>query len=70
MRPFFIALIALCFVTTSCARRVVVSPKKQVTVVKNAPRNHQVVVVRGQRYYTWNGNHYKKTRQGYVLVRI
>ncbi|WP_420379324.1 DUF6515 family protein [Gilvibacter sp.] len=70
MRPFLLAIIALLMFTISCARPVVVNAKPQVTVVKTAPKNHRIVVVRGQRYYTWNGKHYKKTRQGYVLVRI
>ena len=70
MRPFLLAIVTLLMFTISCARSVVVTPSTQVTVVKTAPKNHQIVVVRGQRYYTWNGKHYKKTRQGYVLVRI
>ena len=39
-------------------------------VVKQAPRNHKVVVVKGQRYYIWGGKRYKKTRRGYVVVNI
>ena len=39
-------------------------------IIKKAPRNHKVVVVKGTRYYTWGGKHYKKTRRGYVVVRI
>lgn len=39
-------------------------------VVKHAPRNHKIVVVKGQRYYTWGGKRYKKTRRGYVVVNI
>jgi hypothetical protein len=26
--------------------------------------------VHGKPYYSWNGNHYKKTRKGFVLVRL
>lgn len=39
-------------------------------VVKQVPRNHKVVVIKGQRYYTWGGKRYKKTRRGYVVVNI
>ena len=39
-------------------------------IIKKAPRNHKVVVVKGTRYYTWGGKHYKKTRRGFVFVRI
>jgi len=44
--------------------------QSKTVVVKKAPRNHRVVVVKGKRYYTWGGKHYKKTRKGYVVVRI
>lgn len=39
-------------------------------VVKQAPRNHKVVVIKGKRYYTWGGKRYTKTRRGYVIVNI
>ncbi|MDJ0644822.1 MAG: hypothetical protein QNJ57_02460 [Flavobacteriaceae bacterium] len=39
-------------------------------VVKKAPRYHKVVVIKGKRYYTWNGKYYKKTRRGYVVVKV
>lgn len=57
--------------TTSCATRVVTRPAATtVTVVKTRPENYKIVKVRGKRYYTWNGNHYRKTRNGYVIVRF
>ena len=43
---------------------------RHAVVIKKAPRHHKVVVIKGQRYYTWNGNYYKKTRRGYVVVRV
>lgn len=71
MRPFFIAVLLFSFTLTSCATRVVHrTPSNKTVVVKTAPKNHQLVVVKGQRYYKWNGNHYKKTSRGYLLVRI
>lgn len=39
-------------------------------VVKQAPRYHKVVVIKGKRYYTWNGRYYKKTQRGYVVVKV
>ncbi|MCB0399075.1 MAG: hypothetical protein KDD26_05510 [Winogradskyella sp.] len=55
----------------SCARRVVVvQPENTVTVVKKLPREYKIVRVKGKRYYFFNGNHYRKTRNGYVLVRV
>lgn len=70
MRPFFIALLLASFTLTSCATRVVHTSPKKTVVVRTAPKNHKVVVVKGQRYYTWNGNYYRKTTKGYVAVRI
>ncbi|MFD1062521.1 DUF6515 family protein [Winogradskyella litorisediminis] len=54
----------------SCARRVVVRQPNTVTVVKTLPRDYKVVRINGNRYYTWNGKHYRKTRKGYVVMRI
>lgn len=39
-------------------------------VIKKAPRNHKIVVIKGNRYYAWGGKRYKKTRRGYVVVRL
>lgn len=41
---------------------------KRTIVIKEAPRNHKVVVIKGKRYYTWGGKRYKKTRRGYIVV--
>nr|WP_299069098.1 DUF6567 family protein [uncultured Allomuricauda sp.] len=64
---FSIALLSL----SSCATRtrVVTTNNSNVTVVKTRPANYKIVRVKGKRYYFWNGNHYRKTRRGYV-VRI
>ncbi len=40
------------------------------TIVVKAPRNHKIVVIKGKRYYTWGGKHYKKTRKGYIITRV
>lgn len=54
---------------TSCATRVVTRPAN-VVVVKTPPKHYKIVKVKGHRYYFWNGKHYKKTRRGYVLVKV
>jgi len=54
---------------TSCATRVVTRPA-HVTVVKTPPKHYKVVKVKGKRYYFWNGKHHKKTRKGFVLVKV
>ena len=54
---------------SSCATRVVTRPAA-VTVVKTAPKHHKIVVVKGKRYYFWNGKHYRKTKAGYVVVKL
>ena len=55
----------------SCATRVVTPvPQKKVVVIKTPPRNHKIVVVKGKRYYRWNGRYHRKTSNGYVVVRL
>lgn len=67
-----LGLFLLGFISQSC----VVKPRPvnykstKVVVVKKAPKNHKIVVVKGKRYYYWNGKHYRKTSNGYVFVRI
>ena len=63
-----IFIFALSF--NSCARRVVVTQPASVTVVKTLPRTYKVVRVKGKRYYFFNGKHYRKTRNGYMVVRV
>ena len=55
---------------SSCATRVVTRPNTTVTVIKTPPKNYKIVRVNGKRYYFWNGTHYKKTRRGYIVVRV
>ncbi|NMH89275.1 DUF6515 family protein [Flavivirga algicola] len=70
MRLFIILFFVLCTINlSSCATRVATKPAK-ITVVKKAPRHYKIVRVKGKRYYFWNGNHYKKTSRGYVIVRV
>jgi hypothetical protein len=54
---------------SSCTTRAVVHTPKY-TVLKVAPKHHKVVIIKGKRYYFWNGRHYKKTRRGYIVVRV
>ncbi|WP_120200059.1 DUF6515 family protein [Ichthyenterobacterium magnum] len=70
MRTFVVLLSAICFLSlSSCATRVVTRPAT-VTVIKSPPKHYKIIRVKGKRYYFWNGKHYKKTRKGYVLVRV
>ena len=73
MRYFFILLgFVFAISLSSCAPRVVtVQPARTTTtVIKVAPKKHKVVVIKGKRYYYWNGRYHKKTRRGYVVVRV
>jgi len=54
---------------TSCASRVVVTTPRT-KVIKVAPKHHKIVIVKGKRYYYWNGRHYRKTNKGYVVIKI
>lgn len=68
MRTFlFILSLFLALSLSSCATRVVTRP---VTVVKTPPKHYKIVTVKGKRYYFWNGRHYKKSRRGYVFVKV
>lgn len=58
------------FSLSSCARRVVIAQPASVSIVKKLPRQYKVVRVKGKRYYFFNGNHYRKTRNVYVAVRL
>lgn len=42
----------------------------KVVYVKTPPKNHKIVVVKGKRYYYWNGKYHRKTRRGFVIVRL
>ncbi len=42
----------------------------KVVYVKHAPKKHKIVVVKGKRYYYWNGKHHRKTKKGFVVVSV
>ena len=69
---YFIYTLSLGFALSfnSCAKRVVVEQPTTVTVVKQLPRSYKVVRIKGKRYYFFNGKRYKKTKRGYVIVRV
>jgi hypothetical protein len=70
MKVYVITLFSLLIIgLSSCAQRVA-SPSTNRVVIKNRPTVYKVVKVKGKRYYFWNGNHYRKTKNGYVLVRF
>ena len=69
MRSFILILVfAITSSTMSCVTRVAVRPAT--TLVKVAPKHHKVVIVKGKRYYFWNGRYYKKTKHGYIIVKV
>jgi len=70
MRIFvFILSVFFTFSLSSCVTHVATRPASA-TVIKTPPKHYKIVRVKGQRYYFWNGKHYKKTRRGYVVVRV
>ena len=71
MRTFVILITAfLLFNLSSCAVHTTRRPATKVIIVKTAPSHHKIVTVNGKRYYFWNGKHYRKTRRGYVFIRV
>ena len=70
MRAIIILFLSFVLALTSCAKRVVVTQPSSVTVIQQLPKSYKIVKVRGHRYYYFNGRHYKKTRRGYVLVKV
>ncbi len=44
--------------------------KTKVVYVKHAPKHHKIIVVKGKRYYFWNGKHHRKTSKGYIVVKV
>ncbi len=46
------------------------TPRKKVVYIKHPPKNHQVVLVKGKRYYHWDSKYYKKTPNGFVVVKV
>lgn len=67
----YVILLSACFIISlsSCATHVSTKPAN-VTIIKSAPKHHKIVRVKGKSYYFWNGKHYKKTRRGFVVVRV
>ena len=66
---YFILILSFSFGLTSCAATVRTSPSK-VVVVKKLPRTHKVIRIKGVKYYKFNGKHYRKSKRGYVAVRL
>ncbi len=71
MKKFVLLLAFISLSFTACAPRVVApAPATKVVVVKKVPEQHKVVVIKGKRYYRWNGKYHRKTRRGYVVVKL
>jgi hypothetical protein len=70
MKKYLFLLGIVPFVLSSCATRIVTStPSTKVMLVKNAPRHHKIGVIKGKRYYHWNGKYHPKTPRGYIVVK-
>lgn len=70
MRTFVVILTLLLTLNlSSCATRVVTRPGN-VTIIKTPPRHYKIVKINSKPYYFWNGKHYKKTRRGFVFVKV
>ena len=68
---YTISFIFLTISCTSCVTRVHTRPAyKTAKIVRTVPKTHKVIYVKGKKYYKWNNKHYKKTRKGYVVVRL
>jgi len=67
-----ILLLTLFYALTlsSCSTRYVARQNQTVSVIKTPPRHYTTVRVKGKKYDFWNGNHYKRTRGGYIYVRL
>ncbi len=44
--------------------------KTRVVYVQKPPKHHRIVVVKGKRYYYWDGKYYRKTPKGFVVVKV
>ena len=69
MKKIAALLFVLLFSTSACVVKKVVR-KPSIVVIKRAPRNYQIVTVKNKRYYKWGGKYYRKTKRGYVIVRM
>lgn len=68
--PFVFLLLAFSLQSCVVHTRPAYNNHAKVVYVKHAPKNHKIVVVKGKRYYYWNGKHYNKTKKGFVVVKI
>ncbi|MCF6278939.1 MAG: hypothetical protein L3J14_01170 [Flavobacteriaceae bacterium] len=42
----------------------------KVVYIKHAPKYYKIVAIKGKRYYFWNGKYHRKTRNGYIIVKV
>lgn len=70
MRTFIILISTTCIISLSSCGAGAVSIPTNVTIIKTASKHYKIVTVKGKRYFFWNGNHYRKTRKGFVIVRV
>ncbi len=70
MKSLYISLLALSITALSSCTTPVVSKIASATMEKKTPKHYKLVKVKGKHYYYWKGNHYRKTKNGYVLIKV
>ncbi len=71
MKKYLFFLVFPIVLFSSCATRIVTpEPSTKVVVVKKTPKKYRTVRMNGNRYYFWNGKYHRKTRHGYVVVKL
>jgi hypothetical protein len=68
----YISILLLCLASlSSCVIHTKRSAKKKNTkVVKIVPAKSKVIFVNGKKYYKWNNKYHRKTKKGFVVVRL
>ncbi len=69
-RLILISTILVFVLIQSCVVHTKPAHKTKIIYVKKAPRNHKIVVVKGKKYYYFNGKHHRKTKRGFMVVRV
>jgi hypothetical protein len=68
----YILILFLCLASlSSCVIHTKRSAKKKNNkVVKVVPAKSKVIFINGKKYYKWNNKYHRKTKKGFVVVRL
>lgn len=47
-----------------------IAKNKNTKVVKVVPAKSKVIFINGKKYYKWNNKYHRKTKKGFVVVRL